>query len=418
MKCLWISRYMPHPMDEGEKVYSAMLARALGTAGAAVTFLGFGDDGAQPHTRGVNWIAVPGTPRSKASAFLSGMPLAAAVSCTSAYKSLLRDQLRNRWDALVLDGYGSGWALKLCLRASNLSARGRPVSVYLSKNHEELLWQNMAREASGGLQKKLALWQNYCKVRALERYVVREVDLVTTITEEDCRSLGARADGKHILTLTPGYSGRVTQHRTVGRDTPRRAILVGSFRWVVKQENLRRFVEVADPVFRRNGIELDVIGDVPETLLATLRGRSRATRFHGFVNDLEPFLAQARIAVVPEVIGGGFKLKILDYLFARVPVATIESAAAGVHPLIRREMLCADDLGALVELIVAHMDRIEDLNRMQGAAFDHARSLFRWEDRGESFHQAMYSLISGQGGQLHDSPSCDGQRRSDVSAAC
>jgi hypothetical protein len=409
---------MPHPMDEGEKVYSAMLVQALGAAGATVTFLGLGDDGAQPDTTGVNWIAVPGGCRSKASAFLSGMPLAAAVSCTSAYKSLLRDQLRKRWDAVVLDGYSSGWVLKVCLRASNLSGLGRPVLVYLSKNHEELLWQNMAREASGSFPRKLALWQNYCKVRVLERYVVRKVDLVTTITDEDRCSLGPLADGKHILTLTPGYNGWVAQQRTVRRDTPRRAVLVGSFRWVVKQENLIRFIEVADPVFRSNGIELDVIGDVPETLLGTLRARSQATRFHGFVDDLAPFLAQARIAVVPEVIGGGFKLKILDYLFARVPVATIESAAAGLHPEIRREMLCAADLGALVELIVAHMDRIEDLNRLQEAAFDQARSLFKWEDRGETLQQAMCSLMSGQGDPLHHLPSREGQHRSDASAAC
>jgi glycosyltransferase involved in cell wall biosynthesis len=405
-------------MDEGEKIYSAMLAQSLGAAGATVTFLGFGDDGAQPDITGVNWIAVPGQPRSKASAFLSVMPLAAAVCCTSAYKSLLRDQLRKRWDALLLDGYGSGWALKLCLGAMKLSGWGRPHLVYMSKNHEELLWRNMARGASGSFPRRLALRQNYCKVRALERRIVRKADLVTAITEEDRHTLGALAEGKHILTLTPGYNGWVAQQRTVGRDTPRRAILVGSFRWVVKQENLIRFVEVADPVFRRNGIELDVIGDVPEPLLATLRARSRATLFHGFVYDLTPFLARARIAVVPEVIGGGFKLKILDYLFARVPVATIESAAAGVHPLIRREMLCADDLGALVELIVAHMDRIEDLNRMQEAAFDQAKSLFQWEDRGAKLYQTMCSLMSGPGGQLHDLRSREGQHRSDVSSAC
>jgi hypothetical protein len=118
------------------------------------------------------------------------------------------------------------------------------------------------------------------------------------------------------------------------------------------------------------------------------------------------------------LIGGGFKLKILDYLFARVPVATIESAAAGLHPGIRRAMLCADDLEALVELIVAHMDRIEDLNRMQEAAFDQAKSLFQWEDRGASLHQAMCSLMPGQRDQLHELPSRRGQHRSDASAAC
>ena len=48
MKCLWIARYMPYPLDAGAKVYSAKLAEALAAAGCSVTFLGFGAADAAP----------------------------------------------------------------------------------------------------------------------------------------------------------------------------------------------------------------------------------------------------------------------------------------------------------------------------------------------------------------------------------
>jgi hypothetical protein len=174
--------------------------------------------------------------------------------------------------------------------------------------------------------------------------------------------------------------------------------------------------ELADPVFRQHGVELDVIGDVPEPLLQRLQSRARATRFHGFVKDVSPFFDQARIAIVPEMIGGGFKHKFLHYFFGRLPVATIETAAAGLDPAIRHETLRAANLRALVETIVAHMDEIDDLNRMQQQCFNLAKSLFRWEDRGEMLHQAILSLMAEQAHDALDLHSRNGHDQSDTAA--
>ena len=38
-------------------------------------------------------------------------------------------------------------------------------------------------------------------------------------------------------------------------------------------------------------------------------------RFLGFVEDLETIFRSVRIGIVAERIGGGFKLKTLDYIF-------------------------------------------------------------------------------------------------------
>jgi glycosyltransferase involved in cell wall biosynthesis len=231
---------------------------------------------------------------------------------------------------------------------------------------------------------------NYRKVRALERKVVSSVDLITAITDEDAAAL-TPAYGRS-LTLTPGHTGWRAPPRVIDASVPRRVIIVGSFRWVMKQENLTRFVEIADPIFHDNDIALDVVGDVPEQLLATLRPRCKATQFHGFVDDIVPYMSRARIAVVPELIGGGFKLKFLDYIFARVPVATLVGAAAGLAPQLRQHMICTDDLHALVMQIVRNMEAIDALNEMQDRAFAAAEALFRWEERGQQLRHAITSL--------------------------
>jgi peptidoglycan/LPS O-acetylase OafA/YrhL len=390
MRCLWIARYIPYPLDAGAKVYSAKLAQSLAESGVFVRFIGFGDARAVPDSAaGVDWLEVPGNKRGKAFAICSTMPFAAAIDSTRAYCSLLEAQLRERWDAILLDGYGTGWALDRCLEYRDGSRAHRPVLVHVSHNHEETVWRAMATAASGPAFKRFALRVNANKVSALERRLVHNVDLLTTITDEDRRSLGAGLDEDRTLSLTPGYTGWVASERSITAATPRRVIIMGSFQWVVKRENLVRFVEMADPIFKEHGIELDIIGDVPQELLSTLRARCRATCFHGFVTDVAPFFERARIAVVPDSIGGGFKLKFLDYIFGRVPVATVSQAAAGLPEELQRTMLSNNSLDGLIGDIVSHMDRLDELNRMQENAFALGKERFRWSARGERLQQAM-----------------------------
>jgi hypothetical protein len=371
-------------------VYSANLAQSLAGAGAFVRFIGFGDASAVPDAATcVEWLAVPGKPRSKALAAFSDWPIAAATDATKAYGALLEAQLREPWDAVVLDGYATGWALDRCLAYRNERSSDPPVLVHVSHNHEEVLWGAMAREARGSVLKKWMLRRNANKVSALERRIVRNMDLLTTITDEDRRSLGDGLDHNRSLSLTPGYSGWIARERRITSATPRRVIIMGSFQWIVKQENIARFVEAADPIFKERGIALDVVGDMPQALLTTLRARCGATYFHGFVTDVASLLARARIAIVHESIGGGFKLKLLDYIFGRVPVATVSQAAAGLSDDLRRAMLTSGNPMGLIDEIVAHIDRFDDLNRMQELAFSLGNAQFKWSARGDRFWQAI-----------------------------
>ncbi len=399
MRCLWIARYIPYPSDEGAKVYSANLAQSLADSGVAVRFTGFGDAGAVPiAAANIEWLAVPGEKRNKAIASLSGWPIAAAVDATKAYRALLEAQLREPWDAIVFDSYATGWALDRCLAYRNEWQAHQTVLVHVSHNHEQLLWGSMAREARGSALRRLALRRNAHKVSALERRIVGIADLLTTITDEDLQSLGADLQHNRSLVLTPGYLGWIAHERHITAATPRRVIIMGSFKWVVKQENLARFVETADPIFKQHGIELDIVGEVPQPLLGTLRAGCRATHFHGFVSDVEPYLTNARIAVVPESIGGGFKLKFLDYIFGRVPVATVSQAVAGLPAELQRVMLSNDDLNELIRKIVSHIDRFDELNWMQERAFTIAKSQFNWGTRGERLRLAIDNVRQANAG--------------------
>jgi glycosyltransferase involved in cell wall biosynthesis len=393
MRCLWLSRSLPFPQDSGDRIYSGQLARALAQAGAEVDFVGHRSAESEPPPDWpLRWHAIDGGCRPTWRALASQQPMNGAIHDTAAYRARLAEMLTWRWDAVVIDTYGMGWTLGQVKRVTQQRARP-PALVHISHNHEAALWRGMVREFHGSPLRKFALWQNMLKVERIERRLASEVDLMSCITAEDARAFAAQAAHAAVptLVLTPGYSGAEALPHPITDATPRRVVLMGSFRWVAKQENLKALVQCADAAFRANGIELDVIGDVPAELREQL-ARFSSVVVHGFVDDAEPYFRNARMALVPEVIGGGFKLKFLDYVFGRMPVVTLNDAAAGVPAAVRNAMLGCADLDALVQTVVDRIDDLPTLARLQRDALAAARTAFDWSDRGRALFRAVREL--------------------------
>lgn len=391
MRCLWLARSLPFPQDSGDRIYSAQLARALAQAGAQVEFVGHRGDAAPPADWPLRWHPIDGGCRPAWRALSSVEPMNGAIHATAEYRAHLDALLAQPWDAIVLDTYGMGWALAQVLdRAHAPQRRGAaaaaPVLVHVAHNHEGALWRGMLREFRGSAARRAGVWQNAVKVERTERRLARSADLVGCITAEDARAFAPAA--RRTLVLTPGYGGAPAAPRTIDAQTQRRVVLMGSFRWVAKQQNLMALARSADAAFRAHGIALDVIGDVPADLRAALAPFASVV-VHGFVDDVAPHFARARMALVPEVIGGGFKLKFLDYVFGRMPVVTLADAAAGLPEAVRAAMIACADLDALVASVTARIDDLEALDALQNDALAAARAAFDWADRGVALRDGI-----------------------------
>lgn len=388
-RVLWLARELPFPQDMGDKIYSGSLAKALADAGVDVTLVGLQPAGNPkiPSDWPIKWDIVPGSPRSSLRSLFSTMPLVAAAHATPEYREKVQSLAKENWDFVVFDQYGLGWAIPAF--QEQIESGESPILVHIAHDHTSSLVKSLYKNFSGSILKRIALWQNYVKTKRFERKIVSSVDLVTAITEIDARKFSQDMPGLRTVVLKPGYSGVVSSREVITEDTPRRVILVGSFKWIVKQENLRQFVAVADPIFAEKNIEFQVVGSMPAAFARELTRDTVATNTTGFVADIEPHFEAARIAVVPEIIGGGFKLKFLDYIFGRMPVATLSNAAAGLPDEVLSAMLCSEDLRQLALDIADLMDRLTKLNAMQETALSEAKILFRWQDRGNGMLKAM-----------------------------
>ncbi len=396
LRCLWVARELPFPTNTGDRIYSAQLAQALARSRVDLTYLGLAasDPRDLPMGAGPTWSGVPGVKKSYWLALFSRYPLVAAAHSTSALRARLIALLSESWDVIILDHYSSAWALDLVKNSIRTQGR-RTILGHVTHNHEEAIAKSLYHSYRGLLAKKFVLYLNYLKIRHWERRLTSEVDVVGAITSEDQRVFATQCGAAEVLVLTPGHTGRTAAVRAITSAVPRRVVLVGSYRWIVKQQNLRQLLLAADQPFANHGIALDIIGDVPDEIRTEFEGKLRATVFHGFVPDFQPFFSNARIALVPEWIGGGFKLKFLDYIFGGIPVATIAVASAGLPEGVRQHLLEAVQLSDLVDMVIANIDDLDRLNALQVGAFSAASDLFDWQDRGWLLRNAIAKHLSG-----------------------
>lgn len=380
----------PEPRHNGQYVYSGGLIDSVASAGGEVEVLGLARAGspADGRCRDVVWWLPTDTPHTRWGSLTSTLPNIAYRCRTIGMRRTLDSLLhRDGWDGIVFDGISAGWALPAVLNHYAGRAR-RPRLVYVSHNHEGSLRSQIA-ESQPLFLKRQAVRLDALKVSRLERDMVDSVDVVTAITPEDLMLYRRDRADKAMVVLTPGYCGRRLQQRRLTAALPRRAVIVGSFDWIAKRMNLEEFVTIADPLFAAARVELQAVGSAEPPFLDRLRQQTQASRFTGTVPDIDPYLDEARIAIVPERSGGGFKLKVLEYVFNRVPVFALAGSFAGVPLRADDSVMLFPDHAALARGVVEAIDDLDRLNRLQERAYAACADRFDWSSRGRQIVETI-----------------------------
>lgn len=378
MTCLWLTLADPEPATNGQYLYSSGLIRALADTGVSITVLGLSrpDSPQRDNSRPLTWRLAETTPVSKWVGLASRLPQIALRSRTRGLQRLVTESLsKGRWETIVFDSISVGWALDAVLRYGERHPH-RPTLVYLSHNHERTVADHIARHDPVWMTRQMKRF-DAGKVAWLERRLVQAADLVTANTPEDAARFAAERPERAVSLLLPGYEGVRVEQRQIHPGLPRRAVVVGSFDWLPKRISLEAFLDRAVPVFTMAGLELQIVGQAEAGYLDGLRNRYPSVDFTGRVDDVRPYMAEARMALVPDQLGG-FKLKGLDYVFNRLPVLAMAGALPGMPLKDGESIRYADSHAALAQLAAALMDDMAALEAQQQAAYAACAAQFDW----------------------------------------
>ncbi|MEM7271502.1 MAG: glycosyltransferase [Actinomycetota bacterium] len=386
---LWISAEVAVTEKTGLLVYSAGLSGALAASGIDITVVALGPAGV---TRAdVDLRVVPGELQGGWRSMLSSLPNVSYACATPELRAAIAELLASeRWDAVVFDHLQVGWAADL------VPDGPEPTTIFVTHNHEGTVRMAVAREYAPWTPRGLVLRFDALKAARLERRTAARAAIITSITDADRRLFERLAPTARHVTLSPGYRDPIRDRVPPMADRPRRVGIVGSFEWHVKQENLERFVTAADPVLSANGIELVIAGQLPAPFRERLQ-RLPSVDVVGWVDSVADFLDQCRIGLVAEPLGGGFKLKTLEYVANRVPIASLTGGTEGLPLAAPDALIEAGSIDALVEAVVAAIDDPVRLESVADEAIRLAAPMMRWEQQVTALVDAVATSATRRG---------------------
>lgn len=386
---LWVTPRISSTLATGALRYSYDLASAVASQGVSVTMVGVADP-ADPAPTGSDLVyeRVVGRFRPPWRSLLSALPNQAFACRIDPFVSKVRSLLETQsWDVVVIDGLQVAWMESELHRVGSSTVR-----VLVTHNHETTMRREIARAQPWTRPRRLLLEVEARKTARLERRMLAASDVVTSITPSDRARFEHDAPSASHIVVRPGWSGTAPNPAVPLADRPRRVGIMGSFEWHAKQAGLRTFLAAADPIFAGAGVELVVGGRMPDAFRDEIEPSLRATKIVGWVDNPDRFLSSCRVGVVAESLGGGFKLKALDYIFNGVPVAALEHSAAGLDLVDGQSILLAPDDVALGEGIVAVIDDVGRLASVASVALADASQRFSWPRSAHALVDAARSV--------------------------
>lgn len=185
--------------------------------------------------------------------------------------------------------------------------------VYVSHNIETAI-SKLAYQYQDLSVSKLVYYWDYIRTLLYERYMVRKCDSVLCISEGD-RSVFSSIHRKGAVLVRPFMRPSTLPWRDIYafKRTAKKLLVVGSFVWGPKKDNIRQLARhFATSQLSDQGYELQIVGRMKDALYHELSSISESVCVVPNPENVEPYYAQASIALIPEVIGGGFKLKVLE----------------------------------------------------------------------------------------------------------
>ena len=251
--------------------------------------------------------------------------------------------------------------------------------VLRAHNAEHVILDRLHAAQPAGLR-RLLLGVHAARMRRYEARYLSRFDLVLPITDEDAQRFERLDPGVvgSMMTLPAGVDVPEAQPQTVASAGPIRLVHVAAMDWLPNVQGLQWLLDEVVPLLDARGVDyhIDVIGKGTQRALQALA--SPNVTVHGFVEDLEPLLGRATLAVVPLQVGGGMRVKILDYWARGIPIVSTSVGAEGLASPADQTLLIADTAVQFADAIerLGHDEALRA--RTAAAGFAEVRRSFEW----------------------------------------
>jgi glycosyltransferase involved in cell wall biosynthesis len=274
--------------------------------------------------------------------------------------------------------------------------RGGPALVIDEHNLEWELLERSALQAESALRRL----QNSRESRALKRYelaTLGRADLVIVTSERERDALRALLPRQRVAVVPNGVDIERFAPGTPDGAQPEiegRVVFTGSMDYHPNEQAARFFAEQCWPLVRaaRPDATWTIVGANPPASVTRLADEAHGVIVTGSVPDTRPYIARARVAIAPLLVGGGTRLKILEALAMGKVMVSTSLGAEGLDLAADEHLLIADGPSALAQAVVRALDDAALRARLGAAGREAVVRQYSWERSGRALRQALTTL--------------------------
>jgi glycosyltransferase involved in cell wall biosynthesis len=242
------------------------------------------------------------------------------------------------------------------------------------------LYSRLVKEEKKFLRKTYS-WLQWRKMLAYEQTIVRKIDCAIVCSELERRVLqewGGRTclvvpNGVDTQFFTPQIS-----HLPVNKQLVQ-LVFTGAMDYAPNADGIRWFLRSVLPELdlKLPYYKLTVVGKNPPSDLRIWE-RPGKIEFTGRVEDVRQYTRSANVFVVPLLVGGGTRLKILEALAMQIPVVSTRIGAEGLDLQNSVHLRLADDASAMAQAITEVSIQSDSVREMARRGRERVLERYDW----------------------------------------
>lgn len=321
-KVLFITPYNPERRNVGDKVYTWDLLKSLRYHESAyvhvITYENNDDEKSKEALQNLaNKVTyVPFKYKNRLKLFLSKYPASLANRYNKELINAVNDVLDdNHYNVVMVN------MLKLTYLIDIINDY-QCETVYISHNVESQVSKSIYKSCKNVFF-KIIYWLDYLKTLFWEKRLVCKFDQIITICDNDADYFRTNRLGAPIVVRPIVEISNINKESN--RES-RKVILCGSFTWLPKKNNLNSLLDSRQiHLFAEENCMLEIVGRADR---AEMEKGNKIKNVHvtGPVDDVHRYYEDATVAIVPELAGGGFKLKIAEAAQHKLPIVAIDGS--------------------------------------------------------------------------------------------
>lgn len=265
--------------------------------------------------------------------------------------------------------------------------------VLFQHNVEVSIRQGLSAYAANPLARAY-LAQDTAKLRRFEARAAAGFDHCVMVSEEDCRTMSLLYGVTHVSAIPAAVDADAFRPISIESTEPT-CVFLGSMDMLANQDAVLFFARQVLPLIRREvRVRFSVVGRNPPPRIVGLANDVSDTNVTGTVDDVRPYLAGARMLVVPLRIGGGTRIKIFEAMAMGIPVVATRLGAAGLPVTNGRDIVLADTPEEFAAAVI-HLVRDDGFRKRLGEAGRNlVRSDYTWAKAGERFSDICEGVLA------------------------